>query len=133
MVKCAKVLIYNAGLSDSYGKDAEAAMALSLGKPVVIFADDDFRSKFFRDIHPLSRLINVESGVVVGAMVTTSERDVVQLLLRILTNSVEYELEQLRPQYLVLKERITGSVVRLQTSDALLRETFWNHYHSRDA
>ena len=32
MVKCAKVLIYNAGDKESYGKDAEAAMALSLGE-----------------------------------------------------------------------------------------------------
>ena len=32
MVKCAKVLIYCAGEKDSYGKDAEAAMALSLWK-----------------------------------------------------------------------------------------------------
>ena len=133
MVKCAKILIYNAGRSDSYGKDAEAAMALSLGKPVIIFADDEFRSRFFRDIHPLSRLINIENGVVVGAMVATSEDEVVQLLDRILSNSVEYELDQVRPQYLVLKECITGSVVRLQTSDALLRETFWNHYHNRRA
>ena len=33
MVKCAKVLVYCAGDKESYGKDAEAAMALSLGKP----------------------------------------------------------------------------------------------------
>ena len=46
MVKCAKALILNAGSRDSYGKDAEAAMALSLGKPVIIFASEDFRSSF---------------------------------------------------------------------------------------
>ena len=39
MVKCAKILVYNAGTSDSFGKDVEAAMALSLGKPVVFFCD----------------------------------------------------------------------------------------------
>ena len=60
MVKCAKVLLLNAGSRDSYGKDAEAAMALSLGKPVIIFADEEFRSNFFRDVHPLSRLINFD-------------------------------------------------------------------------
>ena len=32
---------------------------------------------------------------------------------------------------LVLKEKSTRSVVRLQTSNPLLRETFWNHYHNR--
>ena len=131
MVKCAKALVLNAGSLDSYGKDAEAAMALSLGKPVIIFADEEFRSSFFRDVHPLSRLIDFDTGVAVGAMVATSEEQVIELLYRILTNTIEYELEQPRTEYLVLKEKQTQSVVRLQTSDVLLRETFWNHYHNR--
>ncbi len=131
MVKCAKALILNAGSRDSYGKDAEAAMALSLGKPVIIFANETFRSDFFRDVHPLSRLINFDTGVAVGAMVATSTDQVTDLLHRILTNTLEYELVQPRPQYLVLREKCTQSVVRLQTSDLLLRETFWNHYHNR--
>ena len=29
-----------------------------------------------------------------------------------------------------LKEKLTNSVVRLQTSDDLLRETFWNYYNT---
>ena len=131
MVKCAKALVLNAGGRDSYGKDAEAAMALSLGKPVIIFADEEFRSSFFRDVHPLSRLINFDTGVAVGAMVATSTDQVIDLLHRIFTNTLEYELIQPRPKYLVLREKCTHSVVRLQTSDLLLRETFWNHYHNR--
>ena len=106
-------------------------MALSLGKPVIIFANDDFRRSFFRDVHPLSRLINFESGVTVGAMVASSADQVTDLLRRIFTNTLEYELVQPRPMYLVLREKCTQSVVRLQTSDVLLRETFWNHYHNR--
>lgn len=131
MVKCAKALILNAGSRDSYGKDAEAAMVLSLGKPVIIFANEEFRSDFFRDVHPLSRLINFDTGVAVGAMVATSTDQVTDLLHRIFTNTLEYELVQPRSEYLVLKEKSTQSVVRLQTSDPLLRETFWNHYHNR--
>ena len=131
MVKCAKALILNAGSRDSYGKDVEAAMALSLGKPVIIYANEDFRSSFFRDVHPLSRLINFDTGVAVGAMVATSKDQVTELLRRIFTNTLEYELVQPRPEYLVLKEKCTQSAVRLQTSDLLLRETFWNHYHNR--
>ena len=131
MVKCSKVLLLNAGSRDSYGKDAEAAMALSMGKPVIIYADEEFRSSFFRDIHPLSRLINVETGVAIGAMVATSPDQVIEVLRGIFTNTLEYELVQPRPKYLVLKDKLTQSVVRLQTSDDLLRETFWNHYHNR--
>ena len=130
MVKCAKVLVLHAGVRDSYGKDAEAAMALSLGKPVVIHADQEYRSHFFRDIHPLSRLINFNTGVAIGAMVATSPEQVTEILRRIFHNDIEYRLCQPYPKYLVLRETVTDSVVRLQTSDDLLRETFWNHYHS---
>ena len=129
MVKCATVLILSAGKSDSYGKDAEAAMALSLGKPVIIHASEEYRSRFFRDVHPLSRLVDFKTGVTNGAMIATTEEQVVELLRRIFCNSVEYELHQPRLDYLVLREKLTQSVVRLQTSDDLLRETFANHYH----
>lgn len=70
MVKCAKVLVYCAGERESYGKDPEAAMALSLGKPVIFYCDQQQRHRFYRDVHPLSRLIDFDTGVAVGAMVT---------------------------------------------------------------
>lgn len=132
MVKCAKVLIYCAGEGDSYGKDAEAAMALSLGKPVIFYCSEAAKRRFFRDIHPLSRLIDFQSGVACGAMVTSSTAEVSELLYRLFENKMEYKLVQPKPEYLKLEESLTGSVVRLQTSDQLLRETFWNYYHGRD-
>ena len=129
MVKCAKVLIYTAGEKDSYGKDAEAAMALSLGKPVIFLCDEENRERFFREVHPLSRLIDFKSGVAVGVMATSSTEQAAQLLSRIFENGMQYEVEQRKPGYFRLKERLTGSVVRLQTNDRLLRETFSNCYH----
>ncbi|MGE3857329.1 MAG: hypothetical protein AB7G21_10290 [Dehalococcoidia bacterium] len=131
MVKRAKVLLYNAGPKDSYGKDAEAAMALSLGKPVIFFCDEAQRQNFYQEVHPLSRLVHFDTGVVVGAMVTDSEEEVATLMDRLFSNAMEYDLVQKAPGYLVLRERLTGSSVRLQTNDVLLRETFWNHYNSR--
>ena len=130
MVKRAKSLVLHAGSKDSYGKDAEAAMALSLGKPVIVYADDAGRGRFFKDVHPLSRLINFENGVAISAMIADSSEQVVELLKRIFDNSLEYELEKPHPKYLILREKITSSIVRLQTSDDLIRETFWNNYHS---
>lgn len=130
MVKCAKVLIYTAGEIESYGKDVEAAMALSLGKPVIFFCSSPERQKFYKDVHPLSRLVDFATGVAVGAMVTDSVADVIQLLDRLFRNSMHYVLERKGPGYHVLKEALTDSVVRLQTSDDLLRETFWNHYRA---
>ena len=133
MVKCAKALVYCAGERESYGKDAEAAMALSLGKPVIFYCNQERRRRFYRDVHPLSRLIEFETGVAVGAMVTDSLSDVSDLLSRMFENKMEYRLEHSKPGHLRLLENTTGSVVRLQSSDRMLTETFWNHYHNRDA
>lgn len=130
MVKCAKLLVYCAGEKESYGKDAEAAMALTLGKPVIFYCDQEQRRRFYRDVHPLSRLIEFETGVAMGAMVTDNVQDVSELIARIFENRMEYFLEQSKPGFLRLKERLTDSVVRIQTNDQLLTETFWNHYHN---
>jgi hypothetical protein len=131
MVKCAKVLVYCAGDKESYGKDAEAAMALSQGKPVIFLCDEEVRERFYREIHPLSRLIDFESGVAVGALVTSSLPEVVELLRRLFENRMEYDLNQEKPGSFRLVERLTKSVARLQTGDDLLRETFWNYYGNR--
>jgi hypothetical protein len=128
MVKAAKALIYFAGAKESFGKDAEAAMALSQGKPVILYCADPGRRGFYRDVHPLARLINFGDGVANGWMVASTPEQVAELLARILHNEMSYELEQSKPGYLRLKETLTGSVVRLQTSDEFLRETFWNYY-----
>jgi hypothetical protein len=130
MVKSAKILVYCAGKKDSFGKDVEAAMALSLGKPVIFYCDESERQRFFSEVHPLSRLIEFETGVAVGAMVTSSQDDVSTLLGRVFENKMEYELKQ-KANGLRLIERLTGSTVRLQTRNALLRETFWNYYHKK--
>ena len=133
MVKCSRALLYFAGTGDSFGKDAEVAMAMSLGRPVVILCPDDVkgqqREKVFRDTHPLSRLIQFETGVACGAMVTQNRDIATRLLERVFDNALEYDLEHDGKGYFRLKERLTKSVVRLQTSDRQLRETFWNYYH----
>lgn len=130
MVKCAKALVYTAGESESYGKDVEAAMALSQGKPVIFMCDAQLRERFYRDVHPLSRLIDFKTGVAVGAMVTSNDTHIPELLYRIFENKMEYEIEQPREGLIQLKEKLTKSVVRFQTNDNLLRETFWNYYHN---
>lgn len=132
MVKCSKVLVYSAGEKESYGKDAEAAMALSLGKPVIFYCDQGQKARFYRDVHPLSRLIEFKTGVAVGAIVTDKSEEVKVLLSRLFENQMQYLLEHhpTRQGYLLLKEQLTGSVVRLQTNDQMLTETFWNHYHN---
>jgi hypothetical protein len=133
MVKCAKVLIYCEGDKESYGKDAEAAMALSLGKPVIFYCDRGVKTNFYRNVHPLSRLIDFRSGVAVGAIVSDDIDEVTELVRRIFTNEMQYEFRhhENRKGYLKLYEKKTDSVVRLQTDDRLLTTTFWNNYHNR--
>ena len=131
MVKTAKALVYTAGKGASYGKDAEAAMALSLGKPVIFLCDEETHKGFYRDVHPLSRLIEFDSGVAVGAIVTTDPTQVSELLRRVFCNEMEYRLDhnpEHKRSYFRVKEALTDSVIRLQTNDKLIRETFWNYY-----
>jgi hypothetical protein len=133
MVKCAKVLVYCEGEKESYGKDAEAAMALSLGKPVIFYCDHGKKTNFYRDVHPLARLIDFRTGVAVGAIVSDKIDEVAELLARIFENRMEYRIEHhaSRPGYLKLIEKLTASVMRLQTDDELLTKTFWNNYRRR--
>src|SRR5204863_2911760 len=95
MVKTAKVVLYFAQYKESLGKVSEYAMGLSLGKPVIILCPADPRGqevfRFYRDSHPLTRLIEFKSGIVNGAMVTYKTEEVVQLLVRVFSNSMEYD------------------------------------------
>jgi hypothetical protein len=132
MVKAAKLLVYCAQHKESLGKVSEYAMALSLGKPVIILCPSDPRGQeifeFYRDKHPLLRLAEFSTGVIHGAIVTKDPEDVITLIHRIFSNNMEYDLVRKpeRRSYYLLKERITNSTVRLITDDSLLAETFWN-------
>ena len=134
MVKSSRILIYHTGKSESYGKDVEAAMALSLGKPVIFFCSDKKeRENFFKNIHPLSRLVNFETGVAVGAIVCKSESQVIEIMRRLISNEMEYKIEKKYPDdpqrtYYLLKEKHTNSTIRIQTDDKLLTSAFWNNY-----
>lgn len=129
MVDAAKMLIYIAGDRDSLGKDFEAAMALSRGKPVIVYCDNDERFRMYQDVHPLARLVEFETGVTIGALVASDVEVVRKLILNFFTNSMEYELQA--PHYggLHLLEKNSSSLVRFQTHDRLLQEAFWNYYH----
>lgn len=138
MVKSAKVLLYFSQYKESLGKVSEYAMALSLGKPVIVLCPDDKKGRkryhLYRSIHPLMRLVEFETGVVNGAMVTYKEDDVITLLKRIFTNRMEYNLS-CKPRtkdYYLLKERITETTVRVLTDDKLLIETFWNYWSGKE-
>jgi len=128
MVKCSRVLIYCAEEEETYGKVAEAVMALSLGKPVIFFCKKGPKLRFFKEVHPLSRIVDFNTGVANGAIITDELEKVIEILCRIFENKMEYYLEQYRRGYFRLKEKLTDSVYRLQTNDKLLTDTFWHNY-----
>ena len=135
MVKTAKIVLYFAQHKESLGKVSEYAMAVSQGKPVIILCPDDARGQenyvFYRDSHPLTRLVEFKTGIVTGAMITTKINDVVVLLERIFTNAMEYDLTRKEgtDAYYLLRERVTQTTVRVVTDNKLLTEAFWNNWH----
>lgn len=135
VVKTAKVLLYFSQHKESLGKVSEYAMALSLGKPVIVLCPDDARGKelyrFYRDAHPLMRLVEFETGIVKGAMVTHKIDEAITLLEWIFSNNMAYDLARKEgtDAYYLLRERLTGTTVRVITDDKLLAETFWNNWH----
>lgn len=132
MVALAQAVLYFAGTRATWGKDAEAAMALSRGTPVIILCPDTpegrATARTFRDVHPLSRLTDVRFGVAVGAIVTTDESQVPILLRRLFSGEMEYRLERRDNRGFVVREVLTDSAVRTVTADRMIRETFWNYY-----
>src|SRR6202000_3252173 len=98
----------------------------SLGKPVIFYADPK-KAPFYREVHPLTRLIEFQTGVAVGAMIADDLAQVIEWIWRFFENRMCYRLDRSQSGSLRLIKALTGSVVRIQTSDKLLTETFWNH------
>jgi hypothetical protein len=132
MVKSARMLIYQAGDRDSFGKDVEAAMALCLGKPTIFYCSSETKERFFRDVHPLSRLVNFDNGVAGGLIACKDVNEVIEIIHRLITNTMKYQITRRLPNsnYYLLEERITGSTIRVQTDNELLSSVFWNSYHT---
>jgi hypothetical protein len=57
MIKRAAVTVYNAQESDTFGKDAEAAVALAQGKPVVVYV-----ARLFADLASIKELYSLVDG-----------------------------------------------------------------------
>jgi hypothetical protein len=73
-------------------------------------------------------MVRMDKGLAVGAIVTDDAATAGILLERLFDNRMEYDLDHAGDGYLRLRERLTQSVVRLQTGDRMLRETFLQNY-----
>ena len=91
----------------------------------------DKRAKTLREDHPLGIQVNLRTGVANGVLVVRSSRDCARLIHRIVTGSLEFDLESTNSdgsEYLMLREKISQSIFRVMTTDPLLANSFWNFY-----
>ncbi len=92
----------------------------------------DKRAATLTDVHPLALQVNLSTGVANGVLVVRKIPDCAKLLRRVLTNSLEFDLEESdRDQMWYLREKISGSIYRVVTKDRKLTNCFWNFYRGQ--
>jgi hypothetical protein len=91
----------------------------------------DKRARALKEQHPLGIQINLVDGVANGVLVVRTIEDCANLIYRVLTHRLQFQLEPTQVDgktYLVLRETISGSVFRVVTGDAMLTNAFWNFF-----
>lgn len=88
------------------------------------------REDTLRNVHPLAIQVNLESGVANGVLVVRKISQCADLLLRILTNTMEFDDPEYDPETdcWLLKESLTKSIFRVVTRNQKLTNCFWNFY-----
>jgi len=87
----------------------------------------DRRAKILRDDHPLGIQVNLATGVANGVLVVRTIDDCAELVRRILTSTLEFDIVE-EDDYLAMSERVSGCIFRVVTKDPMLTNSFWNHY-----
>lgn len=138
LVRTAKVTIYCAQEGDTFGKDSELAATLCQGKPVIVYvptdesnparnASLDARAKIFQEFHPLGLQVGLHDGVARGVIVVRTPAQCSRILKKLLTNSLEVDVK-FEQHGVVLREKETGSVLRVMTGWGELAHSFWSNF-----
>jgi len=89
----------------------------------------DKRAGTLTNSHPLAVQVNLDTGVANGVLVVRSIEDCARLLRRVLTNAMEFVLqEDNQAKMWYLRETISGCVFRVVSKDRKLTNCFWNFY-----
>lgn len=91
----------------------------------------DTRAQTLKESHPLGIQVHLETGVANGVLVARSTEQCADLIRRILTRTLEFNICEKKidgRRYLLLKETTTDSVFRVVTGDRFLTNAFWNFY-----
>lgn len=152
MLKKAQSMVYLAGDRDSFGKDSELATMLVQGKPVIVYvprtpppssdksspeyqewekneAGMDKRAESFSSTHPLRIQCDLNTGVGNGVVVCRDHGCCAQILYGLFTNTLEFDIDDSDPSNHYLRERLTGSAIRVITRNQFLTNSFWNQWH----
>lgn len=157
MLKRARCVVYYAGISDTFGKDSEAASALAQGKPVIVFVPKatagtlvgmekdgiyQKRAELFGVFHPLGLQVDLDTGVAHGVIVVRTEQGCAKAVEDIFNNRIlaESEIEE-DPGIGSGDKRWAGAAlvyrpdpenpkswIRVVTKDDVLSRAFWNFY-----
>jgi len=109
-----------------------AAHGADLGRLCRIVASSeariyDRRARTLKASHPLGIQVNLATGVANGVLVVRTIPQCAELLRRVVTNALEFELRE-SPSMWYLEERISGCVYRVVSKDRKLTNCFWNFY-----
>ena len=92
----------------------------------------DRRAQTLAETHPLGLQVDLSTGVANGVLVVRTVAQCAELLRAVVLNEMAFELKPERPpgggEFRVLREKISGCVYRVVTSDQLLTNSFWNFY-----
>jgi hypothetical protein len=83
------------------------------------------RALIFREIHPLSLQTSPADGVARGIIVTRDVHTTAEVLKKILTHSMKYEIEEEEMNW-ILRDEITNSPIRVVTKNFILSTAFWS-------
>jgi hypothetical protein len=83
------------------------------------------RALIFREIHPLSLQTSALDGVARGIMVTRDIHTTAEVLKKMFTHSMKYEIEEEKENW-ILRDEITNSPVREVTKNLILSTAFWS-------
>jgi hypothetical protein len=87
----------------------------------------DKRAKTLKESHPLALQVNLDTGVANGVLVVRTIQECASLLRSMLLSSMDLFIEEADGMW-YLKERISGCIYRVVTSDRKLNNCFWNFY-----
>lgn len=88
----------------------------------------DKRASTLKEKHPLGIQVHLMTGVANGVLVVRNINDCAELIRRIMTRTMEFDLEESEEGATLLRERISKCVFRVVTGDLMLTNAFWNFY-----